>query len=287
MSDRTPKERRIETSISIEAPVDAVWKALTDGRELANWFPPYAEVKPGVGGHIRVVWGEKQDWTSPIGAWEPDRHLQVVWCEATPKEQAEQARKDGFFVPFRIAVDYYLEGKGGKTVLRLVHSGFSSDASWDTQYDGTRSGWASELRGLKHYLEHHRGTRRVVVQAKHDISGLPPGEAWRRVLGPEALNAEESLAGRSAGDRYSLRTALGDRLEGEIRIIAPPKDFCGTVETLGDAFFRVRIGEACMTAPKAEAHLWLSTYGLPTKQTDALQKRWQAMLDRLFATVRS
>ncbi len=287
MPDGTPKERRIETSISIDAPVDAVWKALTDGRELANWFPPYAEVKPGPGGHIRCVWGEKQDWTSPIGAWEPPRHLQVVWCEPTPKEEAEKARKAGFFSPFRIAVDYYLEGKGGGTVLRLVHSGFSTDASWDSQYDGTRRGWASELGSLKHYLEHHRGTKRVLVRAQQDVSGLSIEDAWARLTGPEALVAEGSLAGLRAGDRYSIRTADGDRLEGEVGILNPPKDFVGTVEGLGGAYLRVRIDEACMTAPKTLAHLWLSTYGLPAAQTDALQKRWQTMMDNLFATVRS
>ena len=42
---RTP--RSIETQIEINAPVEAVWKALTDAAELANWFPVKARVKPG------------------------------------------------------------------------------------------------------------------------------------------------------------------------------------------------------------------------------------------------
>ena len=141
MTDEQPTERCIETSIELDAPVEAVWKALTDAEELTNWFPPFAEVKPGLGGHIRVAWDEKQDWTSPIGAWEPNKHLQVVWCQATPPEKAEQARKDGFYAPFPIAVDYHLQGKGAKTVLRLVHSGFSTDAAWAASitWDATQS----------------------------------------------------------------------------------------------------------------------------------------------------
>ncbi len=79
----------------------------------------------------------------------------------------------------QIAVDYHLEAAGGQTVLRLVHTGFSTDASWDKQYDGTVRGWAFELRGLEHYLERHRYTKREVVHAKNSIEGMQtrPGTA--------------------------------------------------------------------------------------------------------------
>ncbi len=287
MTDKQPTERRIETSVELDAPVDAVWAALTDAQELSNWFPPFAEVKPGVGGHIRFVWDEKQDWTSPIGAWEPNKHLRVVWIEATPPEQAEQAKKDGFYSPFPLAVDYYLDDRGSETTLRLVHSGFSSDAAWDSQYDGTKRGWAAELGGLKHYIKHHRGTKRVVVHAMCKIGDTSTDDAWQRLMGPQALLAEGDLAGRGVGDRYALVSSGGDRLEGEIHIINPPQDFCATAGNLNNAYLRVRIDEGCMTSPDPQVNLFLSTYGLPAEQTDGLQQRWQAMLDEIFATVAS
>ena len=287
MAEQHPNERRIETEIDIHAPVDAVWKALTDADELSNWFPPFAEVKPGKGGHIRVVWGEKQDWTSPIGEWEPNKHLQLIWCEATPPEKAEQAKKDGFFIPLRIAVDYYLESHGSQTRLRLVHSGFSTDTVWDNQYEGTERRWAFELRGLKHYLENHRGTKRVVVHAKRTINDVPVNEAWQRLMGPAALVADGSLASRQPGDRYAITTNTGDHLEGAVQILNPPKDFCGTADNLNNAFVRVRVDEACTGQPGREVNLFLSTYGLPADRTDALQKRWQTMLDDVFSTVKS
>ncbi len=285
MTEQQPTQRRIETSVELDAPVEAVWRALTDAQELSNWFPPFAEVKPGVGGHIRSVWDEKQDWTSPIGAWEPNKHLQVVWCPATRPEQAEEARKAGFYCPFPIAVDYYIEDRGGKTLLRLVHSGFSSDAAWDSQYDGTKRGWAFQLRGLKHYLDHHRGTKRVVVQAKCKVSDIPKAEAWQRLMGPHAMVAEGQLAGLGGGDRYAITTAGGDRLEGEIRFNNPPSDFCATAETFNSAFLRLGIDDGCQTSPDAQVSLFLSTYDLSAEQTDALQKRWQSMLDEVFSTV--
>lgn len=286
MTDTGENERRIETSVELDAPVDAVWAALADARELSNWFPTFAEVKPGVGGHIRCAWNENQDWTSRIGVWEPNRHMQVVWCEATPPEQAEQAKKDGHFFPVPLAVDYHLENHGGKTILRLVQSGFSNDAAWDTQYDGTVRGWAYQLRGLKHYLENHRGTKRVVVEAKcrNDTS---IDAAWERLMSPQALLAEGDLAGRGVGDRYTVTTATGDRLEGLIHFCNPPKDLSATVENLNNGFLRVAIDEACMTQPAPQVSLFLSTYGLPTAETDALRKRWQGMLDEVFTPVAS
>ena len=287
MTDKQPTERRIETNVELDAPVDAVWKALTDAEELSNWFPPFAEVKPGVGGHIRFVWDEKQDWTSPIGAWEPNKHLRVVWIEATPPEKAEQAKKHGFYAPFPLAVDYYLEDRGSKTTLRLVHSGFSTDAAWDSQYDGTRRGWASELGGLKHYIKYHRGTNRVVVHAMCKIGDTSTDDAWQLLMGPQALLAEGDLAGRGGGDRYAIRTSAGDRLEGEIRIINPPNDFCATAENLNNSYLRMRIDDGCMTSPDPQVNLFLSAYGLPAEQTDGLPQRWQAMLDEVFATVAS
>ena len=61
--------RSIETQIEINAPIEAVWKALTDGEELANWFPLKARVTPGVGGSVWSYWAEDMQWESPIDAW--------------------------------------------------------------------------------------------------------------------------------------------------------------------------------------------------------------------------
>ncbi len=86
--------RSIETEFEIAAPVDAVWKALTDADELTNWFPLNARVKPGVGGSILMTWGEDLadcDHESLIRVWEENKHLQFVWIDATPPEQAAEA----------------------------------------------------------------------------------------------------------------------------------------------------------------------------------------------------
>ena len=86
-----------------------------------------------------------------------------------------------------------------------------------------------------------------------------------------------------SGDRYSLGMATGDVFEGEIHIIERPHDLCATVENHNNAFLRVRIDDTYGADTHKEVNLWLSTYGLPTEETDALRRRWNEMMACLFA----
>jgi len=86
--------RRIERTLSIGAPVDAVWKALTDATELMRWFPLRATVSPGAGGLIHMEWDETYNADSTIEAWEPGRHLRIGFPHHPP---------------VLLATDYYLK----------------------------------------------------------------------------------------------------------------------------------------------------------------------------------
>ena len=53
----TKSVRAHETRIEIDAPIEEVWKALTDATEIARWFAPKMSVEPGVGGTVIADWG--------------------------------------------------------------------------------------------------------------------------------------------------------------------------------------------------------------------------------------
>ena len=56
----TPARKGTRTQqheIVIDAPIEAVWKAISDGEELTRWFVEEATVEPGVGGTITISWG--------------------------------------------------------------------------------------------------------------------------------------------------------------------------------------------------------------------------------------
>ena len=78
MAPTRPETRNIELSVEIDAPARAVWRAITDGDAVSNWFAPVASVEPGEGGHLMVSWSADSEWTSRITVWEPDVHLRLA-----------------------------------------------------------------------------------------------------------------------------------------------------------------------------------------------------------------
>jgi uncharacterized protein YndB with AHSA1/START domain len=259
--------RSLEAAVEIAAPVEAVWKALTEARELTRWFPLEAKTTPGKGGSIWVSWGPPFEGTEEIEIWEPPRRLRTSWPWGP----------GGRAPAIRLAVDYRLEGKGGGTTLRLVHSGFGAGADWDEEYDSVRRGWRHELRGLRHYLERHPGADRVVAWPRVPID-VSLDEAWDRLMGPEGLRRAGSLEGLREGDRYDFLTAAGDRLAGRVLVNATP-DFAGTLDSLDDGLLRVHL-ESCGGA--REAGVWFAAWGKPRPAVDEFGARYRTLLERLF-----
>ena len=273
--------RSIETEMEIAAPVEAVWKALTEAEELTNWFPLEAKIKPGVGGSIWSTWRGHCTMEAPIEIWEPNKHLKFVWEAGGQEPAGDEQESADKAKPMPTAVDYFLEGRGGSTVLRLVHSGFSTDAKWNEMFDGFSRGWSFELRGLRHYLENHLGKPRIVAWARHKL-GISLDEAWDRLTGSDGLARTGTLDGKKAGDRYEITTAAGDKLEGTVYIIEPPKDFCGTVDNMNRSLLRIHNDMGCGSEATPQASLWLSCYGITQEEVDGFEQRYARLLSRLY-----
>ena len=86
MDRDSTKPRSHEHQIIIDAPVEAVWKALTDAEELTRWLCDKARVIPGEGGRMWSAWGESelQSDGKIIEVWEPGKRLTLV---LDPKSQ--------------------------------------------------------------------------------------------------------------------------------------------------------------------------------------------------------
>lgn len=240
--------KQIEREVIIKATPEEVWRAISEGDEMKRWFTLDARVNPGPGGSIMMSFGEGMEWETPITVWEPNRHL-------------------GTGDPQTMAVDYYIETRGGETVLRLVHSGFADD-TWEDELDTTNAGWASFLENLRHYLERHPGQPRSVAYYRHPVVPLDRPTAHARVL--EALNI------RRDGERYT-----SDWGSGEIRVDIPPMNFTGTVENWDQAWMMIEIEPG---RGRCRPAIWVSLYGDEQAKAPELQKRIQGLLDEAFAT---
>jgi uncharacterized protein YndB with AHSA1/START domain len=242
--------RQHETSIQIDAPIEEVWKAITDASAMARWFAPKMTVEPGVGGFVAADWGSGLEWKTTIEIWEPNRRLRLVetrdhFISASPVAEPLE--------PCRLIQDYYLESAGGKTVLRLVHSGFGSGDNWDIEYEGTRGGWAGCFLRMKLGLEQHRD------ESVHNmfLTWICHGRGHA-----EALKQIESASG----------SALDVRLRGEYHFFAVLPDMNGSV-------LNVSV-QPCPVGSMAYVEALL--FGPAGQQAAAFESEWKARLSSLF-----
>ena len=177
-----------------------------------------------------------------------------------------------------VVVDWFLEARGGKTMLRVVHSGFGPDAKWDKEYDGTKRGWTFELQALKHYLEHHRGKERRATWLRRSTA-LAPAAVWQGFTKQGGVFREVALDSLGAGDRYRLVRTDGEVLEGRVLVNHAPLEFAGTLTSHGDGMIRFGF-EDCVGGP--EAHVWFATWGLTASEFAAIETRWKGALERAF-----
>jgi uncharacterized protein YndB with AHSA1/START domain len=254
-----PTARSVERTVEIDAPLGAVWRALTDADELTRWFPLEARVEPGAGGSIWMRWSDVYGGLSRIEVWEPEAHLRIAFPT------------DG---PGPVATDYYLQGRSGRTVLRVVSSGFGAGVGWDDFFDGVRRGWAFELTALRHYLERHHGEDRVVAWVRVPYA-FADAEAWRRLTGPGGWLGADGLDHIGPGSRYQARTVTGTDLVGSVHAWQPPMLFAGTVEGLREALLRLELERWGETR---YVNLWLATYGVPAADVGALESAWRSSL---------
>lgn len=178
--------RSHETRVEIDATIEDVWKALTDSDEAARWFAPKMEIdlKPG-GDHV-ADWGPGLRWRSTVEVVEPLRHLRLSEVRDEVFSAARERRK---LPSARLVQDYYLETEQGRTVLRMVHAGFGSEAAWDEEYDGTRQGWKACFLRMKLMLERHRGE----VAVNFIVSKHMPDQSRAEALAKVRADAPQGL----------------------------------------------------------------------------------------------
>ncbi len=273
----TEERRAFEMSLDIDASRDAVWRALTEAQELMRWFPTAARVTPGEGGTMLWSWGEAGQWETRIDRWEPGRFLRLVQEDARPYDAQGRQLPAGQVEAARIAIEFTLETREGRTRLRLVHSGFGQGTAWDDELEGITEGWQAELRSLRHYLEHHAGQDRIFGFARRATS-LPRDSAWATLLGPGGFTLTPAEAGE--GQPYAVVTPGGRRFTGIVVLHLRRQTVAGTVRELGDGWFRL----LTYSAPGGGTGVWagLATYNGDAGTIQEFRERAQQALERLF-----
>lgn len=133
----------IRRQILIAAAPRTVWRSLTTGEGLAEWWADEARIDARKGGRVVVVSlddeGQRVEEHGIIHTWRPTSHLEIAFDRVGP------GPLKGTRLAFQVAVD------GGETRVALVHSGEAFD---DAQaHERMDKQWRQALRALQGQLD--------------------------------------------------------------------------------------------------------------------------------------
>lgn len=150
-----PEMKPFIMEVSIDAPPDAVWRAVSDPAEIRRWF----------------------GWEYP-GL---EEEIKFIFLDDTTQLPPQRLEFNGMGT-LDIVPD------GSRSVVRMVWAGGLADAKWDDLYDGMEEGWRTFFHQLKYYLERRDGQDRrtlyltgtapapAVVAA---LDAAVPGDEWQ------------------------------------------------------------------------------------------------------------
>jgi len=126
----------IRKKVLINAPVDRVWKALTNPEELAIWMLMPTDFEPEIGKNFTFTAKAEETWDG------------IVRCKV--KEMVKNKKLvftwNSGLIKTETLVTIELNAKGKQTELTLVHSGWeNAPASADIMKEGHDKGWSLRL----------------------------------------------------------------------------------------------------------------------------------------------
>lgn len=128
-----------------DAPIDAVWKALTDSKQMQQWYFPITDFKPVIGFEFQFEGGSETVTYL---------HLCKVTEVIAGRKIAYSWKYDGY--PGNSTVSWELFDEGKKTRLKLTHEGletFPQDKP-DFARSSFTGGWTYFAdKALKNFIE--------------------------------------------------------------------------------------------------------------------------------------
>ncbi|GAB2696368.1 SRPBCC family protein [Thalassiella azotivora] len=167
MTDRPDRNDDLPViEVRVEAPPDAVWRALRDPDLLRRWHGWHFD---GLDEEIRVIYAQPDEV-------DDEQHVLVV------------QGGDRFL----------LTPDSGGTVVTVTRAPHGTDPEWDAYYDDVTEGWTTFLQQLRFGLERHgladrrtlflsgdlEGAGPLAALGLDDVADLPVGARWAADVAP-------------------------------------------------------------------------------------------------------
>ena len=244
MTEKKP-ERTLELHVDIDAPLEAAWKAITEGEGIANWFAPIAQVSgEGVGATISAGWSDDMMMSHTVAAWEPLKHLRLVDESGWMGEGTS------------LAADYHLSTENGKTRVRLVQSAFGTSEGWDDLFDGMKTGWTYFVQNLRIYVEKLLGRTRRMISDRIEVD-MPRQEFWRHLLSDAGGFVAGGTGAVKKGDSIELRISEPGTVRAVVEMVVEGQGIGLRIPELADALLFIEL-----EGKKDKFHVgyWFSVY---------------------------
>jgi uncharacterized protein YndB with AHSA1/START domain len=173
-------KRWVEMHFTVPGTPEQVWRAMATGAGNAAWFTK-ATIEERVGGALRFEFGPEMSSTGEVTQYEPPHlfgYVERDWSPGAPPVVTE------------ITIT---SRSGDRSVVRMVHSLFSSSDEWDDQMEGFENGWPAFFEVLRIYMTHFAGRAAASFQSMTRVEGDQLA-AWAR------LTEELGLAGANVGE---------------------------------------------------------------------------------------
>jgi uncharacterized protein YndB with AHSA1/START domain len=144
---------RVEKQIELRAPIERVWRALTDPKEFGTWFRvaldgPFVAGQVSTG-HITYAGYEHLKWEARVKRMEAPRLFAFEWHPYAIDPNVDYSREPATLVEFR------LESTTGGTRLTVVESGFDALPSHrrDEAWRMNDQGWSIQVQNIQSHVE--------------------------------------------------------------------------------------------------------------------------------------
>jgi uncharacterized protein YndB with AHSA1/START domain len=174
-------KRWVEMELVLPGTPEQLWQAFATGAGYRGWFAK-TEIDGRVGGKVQFDFGDGTTSAGEVTEWQPPQRFGYVerdWDKDAPP----------------VATEITITARSGdRCQVRMVHSLFTSEDSWDDQLENFESGWPSFFEILRLYLLHFSGVPAASFMAMAP-SNKDAISSWKQ-LG-EALG----LGGADVGER--------------------------------------------------------------------------------------
>ena len=143
----------IEREIDLKAPIERVWRALTDHREFGAWFRVALDGPFVAGemssGRITHPGFEHVRWNARTVAIEPPHRFAFTWHPYAIDPDIDYSGEEPTLVEFR------LEPRGEGTHLTITESGFDKIPAHrrDEALRMNGGGWTAQLENIRSHVD--------------------------------------------------------------------------------------------------------------------------------------